>query len=117
MTKKNGFGSRLHFECLAERLNGSIIDTNKRDYFQASFGVSSKVASIVWRKITHSDGPSLDPIHLLWALLFLKVYPNERVLSGIVGADRKTVRSWVWHFIYLMAALKKEVVSRSTKNK
>jgi hypothetical protein len=54
--------------------------------------------------------------HLLWALYFMKVYATESatcsVLGGSQGAiDPKTLRKWVWPFIYAIDYLTSEVVS------
>ncbi len=45
------------------------------------------------------------PKHLLWALLFLKVYATESINSLICGADEKTCRKWSWTFVRLQSQL------------
>ena len=62
---------------------------------------------------THS---SAKPIHLLWALMFLKIYSTERVSRTIVGSSRnptmeKTMRKWVRLFVRAISFLESEVVS------
>jgi hypothetical protein len=40
---------------------------------------------------------SARPRHLLWALVFLKVYASEDVHCCLVGyVDAKTYRKWAW---------------------
>jgi hypothetical protein len=36
-----------------------------------------------------------EPEHLLWALLFLKLYCIEDVLVTLLGRDDGTIRKWV----------------------
>ena len=47
-----------------------------------------------------------EPKHLLWALLFLKVYASEQVIRKFTGADEKTSRKWIWLFIGYIEELK-----------
>lgn len=35
------------------------------------------------------------PEHLLWTLLFMKLYSAENVLAPMCGCDEKTFRKWV----------------------
>lgn len=49
---------------------------------------------------------------MLWALMFLKTYAKESVLSGMAGSvDEKTFRKWVWLFVCAIASLESNVVS------
>jgi hypothetical protein len=53
------------------------------------------------------------PKHLLWALLLLKVYGTETLLSSFVGGvTEKTYRKWAWCFIDGIAKLESAVVSQ-----
>lgn len=45
------------------------------------------------------------PIHLLWGLLFLKVYGSEKTHLTIARVDAKTFRKWSWYFVRLLADL------------
>jgi len=50
--------------------------------------------------------------HLLWALMFLKSYGKEKVMSALAGGvDPQTFRKWVWIFIEAISYLEDEVVS------
>lgn len=52
-----------------------------------------------------------DLTHLLWALVFLKVYSTEEVHCRIVGwPSPKTFRKWSWYFVGKIAELKDEVI-------
>ena len=68
-------------------------DTGRR-IFREFFGTSASICSVVWREFESIDAipKSAQPKHLLWALLFLKRYLTEHVMSSVVGCDEKTVR-------------------------
>ncbi len=56
------------------------------------------------------------PMHLLWDLYFLKVYPRDgtgcSAVSGSKGAlDPKTMQKWVWLFLECIAEMVDDVVS------
>lgn len=52
------------------------------------------------------------PVHLLWALLFLKNYCSEAVLCALVGGvDKKTFMKWTWLFVNSIAGLSEDFVS------
>jgi hypothetical protein len=46
--------------------------------YRPHFGVGPRVTAIIWSKTTKPDGAK--PHHLLWTLLFLKVYASEEVI-------------------------------------
>ena len=52
-----------------------------------------------------------DPVHLLWALYFLKQYPTERAMAGIVNADAKTIDKYKWKMIEALENLYYVLVS------
>jgi hypothetical protein len=52
------------------------------------------------------------PKHLLWGLLFLKVYGTEDVLSDVVGMKRNTFRKWAWKIVEVLDNMEAEEVSR-----
>jgi hypothetical protein len=74
------------------------------------FGVICVVVADVWNHLIAKNEPELKsaaPVHLLWALLFLKQYPTESVFCKLVGVqDEGTVRYWsqliVRHVGYLV---------------
>lgn len=65
--------------------------------YRSVFGITSAATSIVWNLIR--GDVSGNPIHLLWALHFLKNYCKEHNGAMIWGCDEKTYRKWVWKFI------------------
>jgi hypothetical protein len=75
------------------------------------FGVGTHVTAIIWSTITKPDGA--EPHHLLWTLLFLKVYASEEVLSNLIGVCTNTYRKWVWPMLSAIQQMESQVVSSS----
>jgi hypothetical protein len=80
--------------------------------FPSWFGLSPFVFVQLWKRlVTKGLLYNAKVYHALWALIFLKMYVYEDLLSTIVGADRKTVRKWVWYMLQKIAGLSDDVVS------
>lgn len=64
--------------------------------FKSHFGTTPGVCAFVWNAIAqHSAGAEF--YHLLWALMFIKIYASEAVLKGKAGVqDEKTLTKWTW---------------------
>ena len=81
--------------------------------FRSIFGASSEVVADIWNRIEAKEnlerGADID--HLLWALVFLKVYSTEEVHCAIVGwPSTKTFRKWSWYFVEKIAGLKDGII-------
>ena len=68
--------------------------------FRANFGLSERSVLSLWNQLVDRNPNKLLPAkaklkHLLWALLYLKVYATETVLSQMAKTTRKTFRIWV----------------------
>ena len=48
--------------------------------------------------------------HLLWALLFLKVYATDTISAALAGCCECTFRKWVWPFVEAIGDVKNDVV-------
>ena len=87
---------------------------DKERRFRACFGAPSKVVADLWNRIkaNNPDIPSGGkPKHLLWALVFLKVYSTEEIHCSIVGwPSAKTFSKWAWFFVDCIAELIDDVV-------
>ena len=75
--------------------------------FRALFGCSNQTAFALWNDL---EKYGLLPqggrmVHLLWALMFLKVYPSEETLKRLTGADSKTARKWINSFVAAISSL------------
>jgi hypothetical protein len=77
------------------------------------------VVADVWQRLAvdieaDPDAPDdkiAEPVHMLWALMLLKIYSTEAVLSGLCGVDEDTFRKWAWYMIEKVSYLEHEVVS------
>lgn len=47
-----------------------------------------------------------DPKHMLWGLLFMKVYSTEEAHSTVCGISRNTFRKWSWLMLNLISGIK-----------
>jgi hypothetical protein len=93
--------------------NSGSINTEERR-FREMFGCSPQVVLELWTMlISKSIIESTSEVrHLLWALLFLKIYAKETTTSRLVGGvDEKTYRKWVWIFVCAIADLEGDIVS------
>ena len=82
--------------------------------FRAFFGASPEVCSQLWDHLSPSETINrlARPKHLLWALVFLKVYASESVLCTLVSCpDEKTFRKWTRVFVDEISYLENSIVS------
>ena len=98
----------LVFETLASTIMASLAITvsitTKERRFRACFGTTAHICSQLWSLCSHlliAEGAM--PVHLLWALLFLKQYNTEEVNASMAGCDEKTFRHWCWLVIGILA--------------
>ena len=90
---------------------------SKRQFLQhrkyiALFGTTPPVCARLWILLKQYRSLRGEKKHLMWALLFLKTYATESVLSCIIGSDEKTIRKRFWIYIDALAEL--PLVSVST---
>jgi hypothetical protein len=93
---------------------GGTEDRRFRDFF----GTFAACALDSWHRLHHFQ---LTPgggrfYHLLWALMFMKIYGKEADLCAHAGdtsglVDPKTYRKWVWPFVEALAEMEYNVVS------
>jgi hypothetical protein len=81
--------------------------------FHATFGTSPEVCSILWEMLEPQKeiNSYAKPPHLLWGLMFLRLYCSERVNRMIVEVDEGTFRKWAWLIIDAISYLEDRVVS------
>jgi hypothetical protein len=109
---------KMYMKIASETLCKSLLKKSslfEKEYtFKAHFGMSSTAVNELWRLLsTHTHGlSSIRPLHVLWALYFLKCYHKTEVASNFVGVSRKTYMTWVWRVIDLIVKLKPHVVSQ-----
>ncbi len=83
---------------------GSVFIADRR--FRGLFGATPTVCSRIWALINCTVPAGGVPKHLLWALIFLKVYSTEHVHSALTNIDEKTFRKLFWTFVGLLSRLK-----------
>jgi hypothetical protein len=103
------------------RIGSPIVQCNaprkKYQRFCASFGLPPRLVVHVWNDLRNGGfldnlGPrSIKPVHLLWALYFLRCYNKEEVNGMTVGCDEKTFRKWAWFYADCIANLDTKYVS------
>ena len=81
--------------------------------FKSHFGTRPEICADIWLRL---DPPSLPAgakiVHLLWALMLLKVYATESVNCSVVGGvDEQTWRYWSWFFVDAVSQLEPDIVS------
>jgi DDE superfamily endonuclease len=80
--------------------------------FRSFFGASIDVVVNVWNRLESTIDSAAKPKHLLWSLVFLKIYGTEDVHCRITGwPDPKTFRKWTWYFLEQISALKDNVIN------
>ena len=82
--------------------------------FRSCFGASSRVVAELWNCITQQEveEPGSELKHLLWALIFLKVYATMEIHCSIVGWPcAKSFAKWSWYFVEKLANLKDKFIS------
>ena len=107
------------FKLIGRNINNIQSEKTRDRIFRANFGTSSKIASIVWKKIVmYSIAAFLltaHHTHFLWALHFLKNYNSENVSASFAGVDEKTWRLWTWRMIIEIHNLHSRVVRYTVK--
>ena len=81
--------------------------------FTAFFGTTIPITYTIWCLLAvEVDGLVGGTIaHLLWTLLFLKMYGTVDTMSRICKVDPVTYRKWTWLFLERIADLHHTVVS------
>jgi hypothetical protein len=89
-------------------------DTDERR-FLATFGVGPVVCLTIWNLLLETANlpPGSFEYHLLWGLMFLKLYCAESIHAALAGCDEKTFRKWSWAFVEAISFLQFRVVSAS----
>ena len=78
------------------------------DVYTLFFGLSPEQTSALWDMIDLPKG--YYPIHILWALAFLKLYWTEVQLASLFGVMEKTLWKRVWFVVSAIAKLQSKVV-------
>lgn len=91
------------------RLASATEDRQFREFFGCGPAVTVKLWSLL---MLHAMVPGSNVPHMLWALMFMKMYSKETTLCALAGGiDAKTLREWTWPLISAIASLAPYVVS------
>mmetsp|Transcript_2828 Transcript_2828/g.5293 ORF Transcript_2828/g.5293 Transcript_2828/m.5293 type:complete len:149 (-) Transcript_2828:623-1069(-) len=97
--------------CGHELIQNIELNATNYRHFRSHYGVSPGTCAVCWNLIEHTLPRNLVYTHLLWALMFLKVYGTESVLSTKCNCDEKTFRTKVWIILKAIDSMKSSVVS------
>ena len=100
---------------LFHRKKGTV--QSEERMFRQYFGCGILVCLNLWCALVESDSVPVSGTmsHLLWTLMFLRVYAKERVLCTLAGGvNRNTFSKWTWLFIDAIVRLESQVVSLPT---
>ena len=88
-----------------ERRLGFVQNKTEERLFIAYFGTTALVCSHVWSLIFPdiSHHRRVSPTHLLWTLMFMKIYASTDVMSGIARCNPTTFQKWVWRILPALA--------------
>ena len=86
------------------------------DDFQGHFSCCVGVFLSLWGMLKTTDlmpaGGTFE--HLLWTLMFMKIYGGQKALCSLAGGiNLETFQTWTWAFIDAIASLEPLVVSLS----
>ena len=93
---------------LASRTILAKRNSNERD-FVTVFGASARVCALAWNMFL--DGKKFRFKHLLWALMFVKIYATAAALAGLAGVCKETYMKWTWDVLILIGSSSNKVVS------
>ena len=83
--------------------------------FRAFFGTSPANVAIAWNRLAPFIQPeyhhTAQPRHLLWGLMFMKLYNSSSVLASFAGVSEKTFQEWQWQAVGWLADLEYYCVS------
>jgi hypothetical protein len=85
------------------RSHESLAESTTTRRLKIMFGVSPAVCSRLYALLPYPK--TVQPIHLLYTLLFFKCYPTEHQMHAITGLDEKTSRKYIRQRIGLLQRL------------
>lgn len=96
---------------LVSNLSFSYSPSVRDRRFRAHFGTSAEICSKLWTLSAAHRPRGVRPIHLLWALLFLKQYNTENVNAGVAACNELTFRRWCWIMVRALSEIE-DLVSK-----
>ena len=95
-----------------EVTNRKLDSKDKDQCIWSLFGAPSDVIANLWEQVEpYIDKAGADRKHLLWALVFIKVYASEEVHCAIVGwPNPKSYQEWSWYFVEKIFDLQDDII-------
>ena len=95
-----------------------IFDGESERRFRSTFGTTPNIINQIWHRIEPLLASESRHRHLLWALMFLKLYKNESASSGMMGGvSEKTFRHHVWIVLAAIDKIKSDVINLNNRFK
>ena len=66
---------------------------------------------VIFMEHFHKFDVAVEPVHLLWTLLFLKQYMTGQMQEAVIGKTRKTIMKYVWAVVGVMSDMLYDMVS------
>ena len=83
----------------------------KDKVYKSIVGCTTIIIAAIWNEIKDFVTKDIYRKHLIWALVYLKVYSTEYIHCHIVGwPDAKTFREKSWHIVECIADLKSKFI-------
>ena len=96
------------------RINFNLSNTSYNDdkALSSYYGIEKTAAVALFFLLT-SLPSCLDmlPMHMFWALAYLKQYPSEQNLAIMLDTNTKTLKSWIYKVIDAMDKISDDLVS------
>lgn len=73
--------------------------------YRSYFGISPYVTVLLWIRVKNRVNQSTRPLHMLWALFFVKNYWTEHSNAMLWKCDEKTFRKRVWYVLEVVSKL------------
>ena len=94
----------------------SNFDTVKaKVQFRETFGISAHLCAIVWAYfVLHHRADvevAMEPVHFLWALIFLRQYLTSVLMEALICKNQKTIFKYFWPMVEVLADMLPEFVS------
>ena len=96
------------------KVNEKLSKNTLKETFRSHIGCSFEVCADAWSRMVARDSLPQDakPKHLIWTLMYLKLYDTQRRSSVVLNSDSKTIRKWKCIILKALFDIKDTVVRR-----
>jgi hypothetical protein len=82
--------------------------------FIAFYGRNSAEVAEIWDSCNERVQPKAQPKHLMWTLMYMKLYNSMDVMCILLDTSKPTFEKWVWSWIGAIATKHADVVSKDS---